>query len=129
TVALAITLIATAAASCVSFAIVGSPLLEIAPAASKHTAGLVGVALPHLAIAFGLTLPIAIGLGVAFPLSLELAGSRDAIPARRLGVLYSVNTAASVIGALVAGFAAIPTIGLRTSLLAATASLLLGAAV
>ena len=74
-------------------------------------------------------MPIAFGLGVAFPLSLELAGSRDAIPARRLGVLYAVNTAASVVGALVAGFVAIPAIGLRASLLVATASLLLGAAV
>ena len=76
-----------------------------------------------------MTWPIAFGLGIAFPLSLELAGSRDAIPARRLGVLYSVNTAAAVVGALVAGFAAIPAIGLRASLLVATASLLLGAAV
>ena len=40
-----------------------------------------------------------------------------------------MNTAAAVVGALVAGFAAIPAIGLRASLLVATASLLLGAAV
>jgi spermidine synthase len=125
-VALAITLIATAAAACVSVALVGSPLLEIAPAASQHTAGLVGMALPHLAIAFGLTLPIALGLGIAFPLSLELAGSRDAIPTR-VGVLYAINTIASVAGALVAGFIAIPTWGLRTSLLIATTTLLIGA--
>ena len=46
---------------------------------------LAGIALPHLAIAFGLTLPIAFGLGVAFPLSLELAGSRDAIPGATTG--------------------------------------------
>ena len=107
--------------------LVGSPVLEIGPGASGRTASLAGIALPHLAIAFGLTLPIAFGLGVAFPLSLELAGSRDAIPARRLGVLYAVNTAAAVVGALVAGFVAIPAIGLRASLLVATTSLLLGA--
>ena len=124
--ALAITLIATAAAACVSVALVGSPLLEIAPAASQHTGGLERVALPHLAVAFGLTLPIALGLGIAFPLSLELAGSRDAIPAR-LGVLYAVNTTASVAGALVAGFVTIPAWGLRTSLLLATTTLLIGA--
>jgi Flp pilus assembly protein TadD len=81
-----------------------------------------------LAIAFGLTFPIALGLGIAFPLSLELAGTRDAVYARRLGVLYAVNTAASVVGALVAGFILIPAVGLRTSLLLATTSLLLGAA-
>ena len=59
---------------------------------------------------------------MAFPLSLELAGSPDAIPARRLGILYAVNTVAAVVGALVAGFVAIPAIGLRASLLVATAS-------
>jgi spermidine synthase len=125
-IALAFTLIATAAAACVSVALVGNPLLEIGPAAAQRTAGLAGVALPHLAVAFCLTLPIALGLGIAFPLSLELAGSRDAIPAR-LGVLYAVNTIASVAGALAAGFVAIPTWGLRTSLLIATTSLLIGA--
>ena len=128
-VVLALTLILTAAAACVSVFLVGGPLLEIGTGTSGPTATLAGIALSHLAIAFGVTWPIAFGLGTAFPLSLELAGSRDAIPARRLGVLYSVNTAAAVVGALVAGFAAIPAIGLRASLLVATASLLLGAAV
>jgi spermidine synthase len=128
-VALALALTATAAAAGVSIALVGSTLLEIGLGTSGRPAGLAGIPLPHLAIAFALTLPIALGLGTAFPLSLELAGSRDAIPAQRLGVLYAVNTAAAVAGALVAGFVAIPAWGLRTSLLVATASLLLGAAV
>ena len=128
-VALALTLTATAAAACVSVGLVGGSMLEIGPGVSGPTGSLGGIVLPHLAIACGLTLPIAIGLGVAFPLSLELAGSRDALPARRLGVLYAVNTTASVAGALVAGFVAIPVIGLRMSLLVSTASLLLGAAV
>ena len=128
-VALALTLIATAVAGCVSVALVGGSLLEIGPGTLGRSATPAGIALPHLAIAFGLTFPIALGLGVAFPLSLELAGSRDAIPAQRLGVLYAVNTAAAVVGALVAGFIAISAVGLRTSLLVATTSLLLGAAV
>ena len=125
-ITLALTLIATATAACVTIAIVGSSRLTIGLTASDGAATLAGSPLPHLAIAFALTLPIALGLGVAFPLSLDLAGSRDAIPAQRLGVLYAVNTAASVAGALVAGFVAIPTLGLRTSLLAATTSLLIG---
>jgi len=128
-VVLALILILTAAAACVSIFLVGAPLLEIGTGISGPTATLASIALSHLAIAFGLTWPVAFGLGAGFPLSLELAGSRDAITARRLGVLYSVNTAAAVVGALVAGFAAIPAIGLRASLLVATASLLLGAAV
>ena len=92
-VTLALTLIATAAMACVSISFVGSPLLEMGPG-SQRAATIAGVALPHLAIAFGLTLPISLGLGVAFPLSLEAAGSRDTIPARRLGVLYGVNAQA-----------------------------------
>ena len=124
--ALALTLVATAAASCVSLALVGSSLVEFGPV-SAGQAGVLGVPLSLLTIACGLTFPIALGLGVAFPLSLELAGSRDAIPARQLGILYAVNTVGAVIGALVAGFIAIPAIGLRASLVAATVALLIGA--
>ena len=124
---LALTLIATAAVSCLSLAVVGSPWLDIGPDASGHTASLGGLPLPLIAIACGLTFPIALGIGVAFPLSLELSGNPHAIPARRLGLLYAVNTLGAVVGALVAGFVAIPAIGLRASLLAATTALLLGA--
>ena len=126
---LALTLLGTATAACVSIAVVGGSHLMIWLGAPEPAATLAALPLPHLAIAFGLTLPIALGLGVAFPLSLELAGSRDEIPARRLGILYAVNTTASVIGALVAGFVAIPFIGLRGCLLLATTSLLSGATV
>jgi spermidine synthase len=129
TMALALTLTATAAASCVSLAIVASPLSDVGPGGSGHSATVAGVPLPLLAIAGGLTFPIALGLGVAFPLSLELAGSPNAMPARRLGILYAVNTVGAVIGALVAGFVAIPGAGLRSSLLIATAALLCGAVV
>jgi spermidine synthase len=123
---LAWTLVATAVVSCVSLALVGSSFVELGPGGTGHAA-VAGIPLPLLAIACGLTLPIALGLGVAFPLSLELAGSNDAIPARRLGILYAVNTAGAVSGALIAGFAAIPAIGLRASLLVAATALLIGA--
>jgi spermidine synthase len=125
--ALAWTLVATAVASCISLALVGSSWVELG--SGDRGATVAGVPLPLLAIACGLTFPIALGLGVAFPLSLDLAGSHDAIPARRLGILYAVNTAGAVIGALVAGFVAIPSIGLRASLLLATTVLLIGAMV
>ncbi len=128
-VTLALTLSVAAVAACVSVALVGSPLLDVGPDLAGRAPGLAGIAVPHLAIAFALTFPIAFGLGASFPLSLELAGSREAIPSRRLGVLYAVNTAASVAGALVAGFVAIPAMGLRASLLVATTSLLLGAVI
>jgi spermidine synthase len=127
TMALAVVLATTAAAACVSLTVVGGPWLDIASGTAGATATLGGVPLPHLAVACGVTFPIAFGIGVAFPLSLELAGSSTAIPARRLGVLYAVNTIGAVAGALVAGFVAIPALGLRVSLLVATTALLVGA--
>jgi spermidine synthase len=92
--ALALTLIATAAVSCVSIVIVGSPWVDTGPGDSGRTVA--GVPLSLLAMACGLTFPIALGLGVAFPLSLELAGSSDAIPARRLGTPYRSRPSACV---------------------------------
>jgi spermidine synthase len=124
-VPLAFALIATAAAACVSVGVIGTSMFDGMPGASGTT-GLGGIVLRQLAIAFSLTLPTAFGLGVAFPLSLELAGGHDAIPARQSGILYAVNTAAAVAGSLVAGFVAIPAIGLQGSLAVATTSLCLG---
>ena len=68
--------------------------------------------------------PLAFGLGVSFPLVLELGGHHEGSMARRLGWLYAVNTAASVAGSLVAGFVAIPLIGLQHTILAATIALI-----
>src|SRR6185436_15065183 len=103
---------------------------ELEPAVTTAAeATLASLALPSIVLAFRLTLPIAVGLGVAFPLSLEVAGSRGPGPARRLGLLYAGNTAASVAGALIAGFVAIPVVGLRTSLLMASFCLLAGAGI
>jgi spermidine synthase len=93
-IVLAVTLLATTLAAYVGIAQVG----ELQPAASTTAdSALLDLALPGIALAFRLTLPIAVGLGVAFPLSLEVAGSRAPDPARRLGALYALNTAASVV--------------------------------
>ena len=49
----------------------------------------------------------AVGLGVAFPLSLEIVGGEGPHLVRRLGMVYAVNTLAAVAGALAAGFVSI----------------------
>jgi spermidine synthase len=128
--ALASVLIATAGAACAAIAQVGG--LEpgwVMPSTAAAPTTLASLALPHVALAFRLTWPIAVGLGVAFPLSLEVAGGRDVLPARRIGGLYAVNTAASVAGALLAGFVAIPAVGLRATLLVAAGCVLAAAGV
>ena len=71
----------------------------------------------------------AVGLGVAFPLALEVAGSGDPHVARRFGAIYALNTVASVAGSLTAGFVAIPLLGLQDTLHLASAVLLVGSVV
>ena len=72
--------------------------------------------------------PMALGIGAAFPLSLELAGGAEA-PPRTLGVIYAVNTVAAVIGSLATGFLLIPLLGLERTLMVATGLLAVGSLV
>lgn len=69
----------------------------------------------------------AAALGFAFPFALDLAGRRDPVLADRLGRVYAVNAAASVLGSIVAGFVAVPLLGLQLTLQVAGATVLAGA--
>ena len=79
-----------------------------------------------------LILPTAIGLGIAFPLAVEVAGGHGEDVAWRVGSVYAVNTLAAIVGALGAGFVAVPAWGLQgtldlvSMLLAAGAVLVIG---
>ena len=92
--------------------------------------------LTNSVLAAALIAPIAVALGAAFPLSLEIAGARRGrdesgeapAVARRIGVLYAINTLASVGGSLAAGFILLPAIGLQHTLRLAD-FVLIGAAV
>jgi spermidine synthase len=116
-------------------------LLGLASIASAWASNAAGTSLPHQvvadfarspetsivshAIALSLTiLPLAVAIGAAFPLSLQLAGGAAA-PPRTIGQVYAINTVAAVIGSLGAGFLLIPALGLERTLTAVT--MLLGA--
>src|SRR5262249_37905325 len=80
--------------------------------------------LTYAALAALLVAPVAIALGIAFPFALEIAGAR-ANPdetglvrtvTERLGVVYAVNTLASVGGSLAAGLFLPPALGVRLTL-------------
>lgn len=72
-------------------------------------------------------LPVAIGLGVSFPIALRLAGAdRDAD--RRIGFLYAINTAAGVAGAFLSATLLV-TFGLEGSLRIVPAALLAAASI
>jgi spermidine synthase len=63
-------------------------------------------------------LPTTLLLGFAFPIGLSLwtAGAPD--PARRIGVFYSLNVCGAIGGAMIGGFALLPLLGSRGSLIA-----------
>ena len=88
----------------------------------------------HASLIAMLILPAAIGLGIAFPLALEIAGHADPSGGAgkedsttgRLGIVYGVNTLAGVIGSLTAGFVLIPLFGLQNTLRSVSGVLAVG---
>ena len=64
--------------------------------------------------------PTAVGLGVAFPLALQLAGAEGDNVASGVGRIYALNTLAAVAGSLATGFISIPLFGLQATLALAT---------
>jgi len=83
----------------------------------------------HTLFAAALLLPAAACLGAAFPLAFELAGGDEASAVRHVSVVYAVNTVAAVGGSLVAGFVAIPAIGLQQTFLLASILLMIAGGV
>jgi spermidine synthase len=82
----------------------------------------------QVTLAAALVVPAAACLGLAFPLSLDLIRHDERV-ARRVGVVYAVNTLAAVAGSLVAAFVAIPLYGLQPTLAAVSVLLIVAALV
>ena len=57
----------------------------------------------------------AAALGATFPMAIRWFASESGMPARQSGVLYALNTAGAAVGAMLAGFVLIPTIGISGS--------------
>jgi spermidine synthase len=122
---LAVTLAATAMAITVAASFAGGPLPrlvahQLASASQPPTALLVRQSF----VVAALILPAAVGFGAAFPLGLALLKATDTV-ADRVGTVYALNTMAAVAGSLVAGFVAIPLLGLQRSLWLAVAALVI----
>ena len=126
---LSISMAATAMATSWSTAFVGreGPRLIADPLASSGSI-LAGLISGHPVMIAAWIIPTALGLGVGFPLALELVGSESGI-ARRVGLVYSVNTLAALAGSLVAGFISIPVLSVQPTLQVVSAMMLLGAGV
>jgi spermidine synthase len=61
----------------------------------------------------------ALGMGILFPLLVELAGARGLGPARAAGSVYALNTAGSIAGAALGALVAIPLLGTAKTVAAA----------
>ena len=113
---LALVLAATAIASSWTTSLVGGDVPRYVAQQLALTPHMLGPLLTrHASMIAGLILPTAIGFGAAFPLALEMVDGRGPI-ALRMGMVYAVNTLAAVAGSLVAGFVAIPLLGLQHTL-------------
>ena len=126
---LAIALVAAVLAASWASAYAGAWPLAIAEQLAGSPQAFSQPLFSHAALAAALVAPTAIGLGIAFPLALEIAGARDHSVAARLGTVYAINTLASVGGSLVAGFVALPILGLQNTLRLAGSILTCGALV
>jgi spermidine synthase len=72
----------------------------------------------------------AAALGATFPMAIRWFASEGRAPARMSGVLYALNTAGAAVGAMLAGFVLIPTVGVSgTTSIGILASLVAAAAV
>lgn len=127
---LAVALSGTAAAVSVTSWIAGGPLPRmVAQQLAESPAGFDQLLVRHVLLAMALVLATAVGMGAAFPLGLELVAGRERLDVRQLGVVYAVNTLGAVAGSLGAGFVLIPWLGLQHTLSAASAILVIDAAV
>jgi spermidine synthase len=134
--ALALLAAATAASGASTYAATAAPL-AIAERFARAPQAYWQHLLTDAALAAVLVAPIAIALGIAFPLALEIAGARTdpgepyshsvRTAAQRLGVVYATNTVASVGGSLAAGFFLLPVLGLQSTLRLADCVLIGGA--
>lgn len=64
-------------------------------------------------------LPMAVGLGAAFPAAVALAANRAEAVASDVALVYTLNTLGAIAGALAGGFLLIPALGLQGTILAA----------
>lgn len=110
--ALALTIAACATLALVAAATVDPLLLAVAEIVARPDAGFGQVLVRQWAFAAAVLMPMAITFGLAFPLALAVATRDESSMVADLGVVYAVNTAGAIAGALGAGFVLVPWLGL-----------------
>ncbi|HXG89275.1 MAG TPA: fused MFS/spermidine synthase [Vicinamibacterales bacterium] len=96
-----------------SVLLVDRGFLSVAEVVSRADATFVSVLTRQALIAIVLLAPMTIAFGAAFPFAVAVATRRDDRVSADLGFIYAINTAGAIVGALLAGFVLIPTVGLH----------------
>ncbi|MEW6322708.1 MAG: hypothetical protein AB1635_16675 [Acidobacteriota bacterium] len=95
----------------------GGPIpLAVAAQVAGASDGFGTLVLQGVLVSAALILPTAALLGAAFPLGLAIVHDPTRPAAGRFGLVYALNTAGAVAGALAAGFVLIPAVGLQGTL-------------
>ena len=123
---LAVSLALTAAGAAAVAPVVNRMPVAVAEAVAAPGAAFSSVVLWECSLVALLLLPLTVALGAAVPLA--IAGAVRTVEAgpRDVGIVYAMNTAGAIAGALLAGFVFIPHIGLRGTVVAAGAIALTG---
>jgi spermidine synthase len=115
-VALSVCLALSVGLAAASASLIDRGLLSIADVVAQPNVTFGDVLTRQALLALGLLAPMTIAFGAAFPFAVSAATRRDETISADLGVIYAVNTAGAIAGALMAGFVLIPALGLHGTL-------------
>ncbi len=110
---LAACLAASAGCAALAAVFIDRELLSLAAFVAQPGVTFDQVLVRQATMAVGLLAPMTIAFGIAFPFAVALATRQDESVSADLGVIYAVNTAGAIAGALLSGFALISWFGLH----------------
>jgi spermidine synthase len=115
-VALSVCLTLSVGLASAAAAMVDQGLLAIADVVTQPNVTFRDVLVRQGLLSLALLAPMTIAFGAAFPFAVAAATRSDRTVATDLGLIYAVNTAGAIGGALMAGFVFIPAAGLHGTL-------------
>jgi spermidine synthase len=119
-VGLAVCLALSVGCGAAAAAFVDRGLLAIAGVIARPDVSFSGLLARQALLAAALLAPMTIAFGAAFPFAIAAGTRRDDTITSDVGLIYAVNTAGAIAGALAAGFVLIPSIGLHGTIRAVT---------
>lgn len=113
---LAVSMLASAALAVAAASGVDRALLAIGAMVASPSYQFNDLLQSEFLLVTALLLPMTIAFGAAFPFAIAMGAGDDDDVTERIGVIYAINTLGAILGALLAGFALIPQIGLHATI-------------